>query len=292
MLESMLDYLHKVHREPVPRWLKDGEFSLDKFFESRTVYYPGAGMDGSPIKLFNRSHAAHCFVWVDQGYQFDAMRAGGQLALKGYYICHVHRTDMEIGAGDGDPVVQPACHMVVYDRCRYLGDDHGAERLALLVVRAEAHGAYEQIYGDRFRENRPFGVVLQECMIALAGGLFGGPVAPIYAAARANGLPRFLLVGADNTRPWPGYVRLENLRRIRGGMPLSRRWLYQLRADKRREHAERVRPFLQLAARFRIPEDRLVEWLEFNGAPPPSGSRWSLRTAHRIGRRLGLWPYQ
>ena len=281
---------------PIENLYRDGSktaiFRWTGFFESRTVYYPGAGMDGSPIKLFNRSHAAHCFVWVDQGYQFDAMRAGGQLALKGYNICHVHRTGMEIMADYGPPVVQPTCHMVVYDRCRHLGDEHGAKMLALLVVRAEAHRAYEQIYGCRFRENRPFGVVLLECMIALAGGRFGDPIAPIYAAALANGLPAFLLVGADNTRPWPGYVRLENLRRIRGGMPISRRWLYQLRADKRREHAERVRPYLQLAARFRLPEDRLVEWLEYNGAPPPSGSRWSLRTARRIGRRLGLSPCQ
>ena len=29
MLESMLDYLHEAHREPVPRWLKEGEYSLD-----------------------------------------------------------------------------------------------------------------------------------------------------------------------------------------------------------------------------------------------------------------------
>lgn len=292
MPESILDYLRRVRREPVPRWLEEGDFSLDRFFESRTVYYPGAGSDGSPLKLLNRSHASHCFVWVDQNYNFDEMRAAGELDLKGYDICHAHQTDIVIGADHGPPVDNPSCHMLVYDRRPYLGDEHGAERLALLVVRAEAHSAYEQIYGGRFRGNPPFAVVLQECM----GGppdcrLFGGPRSLMYEAATKNGLPGFLLVGTDNTRPWPGYVRLENFRRIRGGNPLSRRWLYQTRAGKRREHAERVRPHLQLAARFHLPEDRLVEWLEFNGVPPPSGSQWSLRTVRRIGRRLGLRPY-
>ena len=66
----------------------------------------------------------------------------------------------------------------------------------------------------------------------------------------------------------------------------------KLRVGKRREHAERVRPHLRVAARFNLPEDRLVEWLEFNGVPPPSGSKWSLRIVRRIGRRLGLRTYR
>ena len=296
MPESILDYLHRVHREPVPGWLEKGDFLLDRFFESRTVYYPGAGDDGSPIKLFNRSHSAHCFVWVDRCYDFDELRReeGSEgLGLDGYEICHVHQTDIVIRTDYGPPVANPSCHMVVYERGPYLGDEHGAERLALLVIRAEAHSAYEQIYGDRFRGNPPFAVVLQECMGGLPDcRLFGGLRSLMYEAAKKNGLPGFLLVGTDNTSPWPGYVRLEHFRRIRGGMPLSRRWLYQLRAGKRREHAEQVRPHLKVAARFHLPEDRLVEWLEFNGVPPPSGSRWSLRTVRRIGRRLGLWPYR
>ena len=290
MPESIRDYLHRVHREPVPRWLEEGDFSLDRFFESRTVYYPGASDDGSPLKLFNRSHSAHCFVWVDRRYDFDELmsREGTEgFDLDGYDVRHVHHTDIVIRTVYGPPVHNFSCHMVVYDRRPHLGDEHGAERLALLVVRAEAHSAYEQIYGGRFTGNPPFAVVLQECM-RLPGDLcFGGP-SPMYQAARMNGLPGLLLVGTDNTDPWPGYVRLERFRRIRGGDPLSRRWLYQTRAGKRREHAERVRPHLKVAARFQLPEDRLVEWLEFNGVPPPSGSKWSLRTVRRIGRRLGL----
>ena len=306
MPESILDYLHRVHKEPVPRWLEECDFSsgflLDRFFESRTVYYPGAGHDGSPIKLFNRSHSAHCFVWVDRCYDFDELmrREGTEgFDLKGYDVRHIHHTDIVIRTVYGPPVHNPSCHMVVYDRRPHLGDEHGAERLALLVVRAEAHSAYEQIYGGRFRGNPPFAVVLQECM-RLPGDdrPFGGLRSLMYEAAQRNGLPGFLLVGTDNTRPWPGYVRLENVHSTFGGTVgnsrygTTERWLYQLRAGKRREHAERVRPHLKVAARFHLPEDRLVEWLEFNGVPPPSGSKWSLRTVRRIGRRLGLWPYR
>ena len=106
MPESIVDYLHRVHREPVPRWLEESDFSLDRFFESRTVYYPGAGYDGSPIKLFNRSHSAHCFVWVDRCYDFDDLRSGegtGGFDLKGYDVCH--QTDIVIRTNYGPLVV-------------------------------------------------------------------------------------------------------------------------------------------------------------------------------------------
>ena len=232
MPESIRDYLHRVHREPVPRWLEKDDFSLDRFFESRTVYYPGAGRDGSPIKLFNRSHSAHCFVWVDRRYDFDELmrREGTEgFDLEGYDVRHVHHTDIVIRTVYGPPVHNPSCHMVIYGRRPNLGDEHGAERLALLVIRAEAHSAYEQIYGSRFRGNPPFAVVLQECM---ENQSFGGPRSLMYQAAERNGLPGFLLVGKGNTCEWPGYVKLQNLCPIRGGMPLSQRWFYRLPADK------------------------------------------------------------
>ena len=30
MPESIVDYLHRIHREPVPRWLEKGDFSLSE----------------------------------------------------------------------------------------------------------------------------------------------------------------------------------------------------------------------------------------------------------------------
>ena len=293
MTEPMRDYLLRVHREPMPAWLRKGDLSLERFFESRTVYYPGSGHDGSPIKLFNQSHSAHCFVWVDRRYDLQELKSGETAEgfdLKGYDVRHVHQTNPVIGERDELPVHNPVCRMLVYDRKPHLGDEHGAERLALLVVRAEAHAAYVRVYGRRIRRNPPFAVILQECMRLPGDRPFGGPSA-MYHTARTNGLPGLLLVGT-NTKPWPGFVRLENLRSVHGGQPLSQRRLYQTRAGKRREHAELVRPHLRVAARFQLPEDRLVEWLEFNGVPPPSGSKWSLRAIRRIGRRLGLWTYQ
>ena len=96
MPETMQDYLRRVHREDMPRWLETGELLLEKFFQSRTVYYPGAGTDGSPIKIFNCSHSSHCFVWVDQEYEFNEMERTGKLYLRGYNVREARQMDIVI----------------------------------------------------------------------------------------------------------------------------------------------------------------------------------------------------
>ncbi|MCX7603815.1 MAG: hypothetical protein N2036_07045, partial [Bryobacteraceae bacterium] len=70
----IVDYLKMHYREPEPEFLKMAPQAEDPatrraivegFLRSRIVYYPGAGNDGQPIKLFNRAHAAHAYVYVD-----------------------------------------------------------------------------------------------------------------------------------------------------------------------------------------------------------------------------------
>ncbi len=50
--------------EEIPAWLgqfrKGDTFPRQQFFASRVVYYPGAGNDGRPVRVFGSTHAAHC----------------------------------------------------------------------------------------------------------------------------------------------------------------------------------------------------------------------------------------
>ena len=63
------EYLYNNYREPTPDWLmaidKDSEIPWKQFFESRTVFYPGAGMDPHTVEVFGGGHCAHCFINVD-----------------------------------------------------------------------------------------------------------------------------------------------------------------------------------------------------------------------------------
>lgn len=60
-------HILEQHREELPEWLAQPvtEFDRRSFFLSRTVYYPGSGIDGQPVCLCGRAHAAHAFVYVD-----------------------------------------------------------------------------------------------------------------------------------------------------------------------------------------------------------------------------------
>ena len=67
-MPTIIDILRQ-DPEPLPDWLRAGPASFDRneFFGSRTVYYPGSGGDGQPVRLCALSHAAHAFVYVDHG---------------------------------------------------------------------------------------------------------------------------------------------------------------------------------------------------------------------------------
>lgn len=66
---EQLEYLYNNYREPTPDWLmrinRDSEIPWKQFFESRTVFYPGAGMDPHTVNAFGGAHCAHCFINVD-----------------------------------------------------------------------------------------------------------------------------------------------------------------------------------------------------------------------------------
>ena len=67
-MPSIVDIL-RGDPEPLPEWLTSQcppRFDREAFFGSRTVYYPGSGDDGQPVKLCALSRASHCFIYVDQ----------------------------------------------------------------------------------------------------------------------------------------------------------------------------------------------------------------------------------
>ena len=64
-MTMMVEYFSKIS-EPCPGWLSEGDYSLRNFFRSRAVFYPGAGRHGRPLDIFNPSHSAHCYIFVDQ----------------------------------------------------------------------------------------------------------------------------------------------------------------------------------------------------------------------------------
>ncbi|HHQ40677.1 MAG TPA: hypothetical protein ENK20_00085, partial [Chromatiales bacterium] len=166
---------------PAPSSRHDRRALVERFFASRTVFYPGSGLDGHSVELFGSAHACHCFVQVD--YSVTRERLHEELQSPGF---RGYRVAAVVGLSAGDlvpggwtPHLLPDEHrevdyrhtdpgkafadLVLLERLAGYGDDHGARRLAVLFLYADAVAAYDALYCQAARGGRPpFAILLQD----------------------------------------------------------------------------------------------------------------------------------
>ena len=199
-MATMVEYL-SGRREPFPDWLdelNEKDCNLRHFFRGRTVFYPGAGKDGHPLAIFNPSHSAHCYFFVDQRYSNENLEEEIGNSPTGYSIvfCKQYSTgdlrrespyplpDEHLRQFSTRPRENADCtarsyrsrgnamfaavdstsavRLRVYNRNPEYDETHGARRIALFYVGMEARTAYEWFYGTMFRDNPPFAILLQD----------------------------------------------------------------------------------------------------------------------------------
>lgn len=248
------------HPEPMPDWLAswsaEATFDAQAFFGGRTVYYPGSGSDGQPVALFGGSHAAHAFVYVDAHEPFASLvddlhgrgRGRYRQAFSGY--APFDRRELSeaalvpwgwspspLGLRIGSrvlPDTPPYAHLVVLERDGGLDDAHGPKRLAVLFLGADGHAAFDALYAQPGSPRPPFALVVQDHAFSGNPSAFGrGGVMEAIATA-AGAWPHLLLV-AENSRPWRGYVAVPGVGPSIGGMYGTKRRLY-VRGDGARAH--------------------------------------------------------
>ena len=217
--------------EPLPRWLAQPSagFDRDSFFGGRTVYYPGFGDDGDPVRICARAHAAHAFVYVDYGVEkttvSDRVRRVGGRGFLGYTVEHeeeLRESDLRPGGWSHHlkpsevarvsysfASVTPYGLFVVLKRDEDRDDAHGPERLAVVFVGGDGHATYDALYCQRDGTPAPFLVVVEDYAFGANLSPFGEGGFLDRIAQRCDVLPKFLLVGPrgpDGTyRPWSGY---------------------------------------------------------------------------------------
>ena len=210
-------------REQLPEWLAGDNpprFDREQFFASRTVYYPGCGFDGQPVKLCALAHAAHTFVYVDymvtQEQIDDTLTCAGFL---GYKVTHGESISEEALWPEGWKPLHPEKYrgadrcrsfdpfrwFVIFDRQKSYGDRHGPQRLAILFIGDDGIASYDALYCQRDGTPSPFLVVVQDHGY---GGNYDsfGRGGLLESIVRIRGIrPEYLLV-ADETLPWSGYA--------------------------------------------------------------------------------------
>lgn len=230
-------------------WLRAFEpsrpFDREGLFSSRVVFYGGARFDGQPIELFNRARAAHSFAYVDFGVTAGDVEAElDRSGLLGYRsLVRIHLTRSDLVADGWIPHVNAAeaaasqrghhgatapdgwGFLEVMARLDGFWEDHGAERLALLYLGADAIAAYDALFCQRGALSGPFAVVVQDHGFGGNYNRFarGGLLERI--ADRTGVHPDWLLVSEGQDR-WRGY-RDVYADAGRGGAQNQRRALYR-----------------------------------------------------------------
>lgn len=213
--------------EPFPEWLAADppQFDREEFFACRTAYYPGSGDDGHPVKLCALAHAAHAFVYVDQGIVQETHAEGlrdPQRRFRGYAIAYQERlTEDQLRPGGWTPHVSPEetersarfrdgfaapfAWFVAFNRQQGFDDDHGPGRLAILFVGGDGIASYDALYCQEDGTPPPFLAVIQDHGFGGNWTTFGDEGVLARIARECRMLPEYLLV-ARNSKPWRGYA--------------------------------------------------------------------------------------
>lgn len=216
--------------EPQPDWLCTDEpprFDRKEFFKSRTVYYPGSGNDGQPVKLCALSHAAHTFIYVDLAVSWNTLSerlVDPNQCFRGYELTHhekVTRKDLRPGGWTSyirkkealrakklrkdfqAEFMRPFAHFAVLDRHQDRDEKHGPQRLAILFIEGDGFASYDALYCQGDKTPPPFLAVIHDHGIKFGRLDRGGLLEEISRDARV--LPRFQLV-AECSSAWYGYA--------------------------------------------------------------------------------------
>ncbi len=214
---------------------------MHAFPESRIVFYPGSGHDGHPIKLFGGTHAAHCFVFADDGIPMieykarleDAEHNGHPNGYQPLEVRELRESELDYNsytarAGRvGSPPAGPGFALLaILDRRADFDEEHGPTRIAILVVGADVLGTFQVLFRQVGDQPAPFAVVLQDHGFGGCLSRWGGNSGLWRVAAKCA--PRWFLV-AGNSEPWPGYTCVSSA--DAGGQHNHPRCLYERNLD-------------------------------------------------------------
>ena len=169
---TIVDILSR-NPEPLPEWLASDSPTFDRktFFASRTVYYPGSGCDGHPVKLCALSHAAHTFLFVDRGVEREKIVEYLEDRKKGFRgyetLCRQRITEDALRPGGwsrhfSEQEGAKPFRLFVVLRRKDGGEEHGPRRIAILFIGADGFASYDALYCQGDGTPSPYLVVVQD----------------------------------------------------------------------------------------------------------------------------------
>lgn len=208
----MVSYLSN-YRETVPAWIDNylhgGQITFKDIMSSRVGFYPGSLNDGKLIKIGNKSHSVHSFLYVDMikrntledyidkkdsfhGYHIhDRMEwQEYDLVPKGQYPINIPIRQYP------NPNEKPYCFSLIMERDKEKDDKWGAEHFVVTFLYADADATYYQLFVREYSK-APWIILRRYASRRLDKIILESHCYPDY------------LVCVRNIRPWRGYKRIE-----------------------------------------------------------------------------------
>ena len=244
---EMISYLSN-YREEEPEWiekyLRGEKLTFKDIMSSRVGYYPGSGDDGCLMEVGNKSHSVHSFLYVDYMLKrevleerLDTIRGYHQIGKiewskedllpNGWYPSYIYdsRTNLDhpiYGRQDE----QPYCFSLFLERDDDKDDTWGAKYFVVTFLFLDGISAYFQLFVKEYAK-APWLFLLQDHCCGGNYDCFGrkGRLCEIICESKIY--PKYVIC-ADNTEIWPGYVKVNDVSPVFGGMHHHRRELYKL----------------------------------------------------------------
>jgi len=214
----------KVFLKADSRNLALPEFPSRDMMKGRVVFYPGAGTDGQPVRLFSGAHAAHCFIYADYAVKRNEItRQLGENLLPGYKPLFVIEggekdffpngwEDLREVYTDIDEFHAPELQWgiwAVLEREPQYDAGHGPKRLLFCYLCCDAISAFTSLWPRGKRRTFPYGLVIEDSGFGANWAVFGSEKSQLYKiAGRNHALPNWLLVAVGRgAQAWPGYAR-------------------------------------------------------------------------------------
>ena len=239
----------KDYREEEPEWignyLRGEQITFKDIMSSRIGYYPGSGFDGELMKVGNKSHSVHSFIYVD--YMLKRKELEDHLAeedsILGYHpVGQIewqesdlmpngqYPLDINIRPLYGEPNrfvrkgETPYCFSVVMERNEDKDDTWGAKHFVVTFLFADGIATYYQLFAKEYAK-APWLFLLQDHGWGGNYDKFGARGLLDRIIQRNHCFPTFVLC-AGNTRIWRRYDKIEEVSPLEYG----NRYLYKIEA--------------------------------------------------------------
>lgn len=231
---SVSSYLSK-YQEEIPKWLRDykngDEVTFADIMSSRIGYYPGSGFDGTLMKVGNKAHAVHSFLYVDYGISKKDLidHLAQPSSILGYHsIGRIEWEERDLMPNGQYPLnvnkkplynqdpcwfvlknEKPYCFTEILERDEDKDETWGAIRFCVTFLFADGIASYYQLFCKEYKK-APWIVLLQDHGF---GGNYdcygkGGLLDAIIIKNQIR--PPFVLC-SDHTRIWHSYELVDGL---------------------------------------------------------------------------------